>query len=65
MITVPNQAIFVVEGTTWVYVADGGGFDRRSVELGLRSVSRTVITEGLEEGEAIALVNPEDDSEAG
>ena len=65
VITVPNQAIFVAEGTTWVYVADRGGFDRRAVELGLRSVSRTVITEGLEEGDAIALVNPEDDREAG
>jgi len=65
VITVPNQAIFVAEGTTWVYVADRGGFDRRAVELGLRSVSRTVIAEGLEEGESIALVNPEDDREAG
>ncbi len=58
VITVPNQAIFVEEGKPWIFVADHDGFERRLVELGLRSVSRTVISAGLTEGESIALVDP-------
>ena len=57
-LAVPNQAIFVEDGEPWVYVVSGGGFDRRKVELGHRSVSRTVITAGLKPGESIALVDP-------
>jgi len=64
--TVPNQAIFVKEGRPWVYVTTGRRFERRAVELGLRSVSRTVIVKGLEDGDRIALVDPQvDEAEAG
>lgn len=65
VITVPNQAIFVAEGTPWVFVTGRDGFERRPVELGLRSVSRTVISGGLTVGESIALVDPGERSEAG
>jgi len=58
-LTVPNQAIFVEDGEPWVYVEDSGRFERRRVELGQRSVSRTVVSAGLEPGERIALVAPE------
>jgi RND family efflux transporter MFP subunit len=58
-LAVPNQAIFVEDGEPWIYVVNGGGFDKRKVELGQRSVSRTVITAGLEPGESIALVDPD------
>ncbi|MDH3627361.1 MAG: efflux RND transporter periplasmic adaptor subunit [Acidobacteriota bacterium] len=65
-VSVPNQAIFVEEGQPWVFVADGSKFERRAVELGMRSVSRTVIVGGLKDGDRIALVDPEGDgSEAG
>jgi len=59
-LAVPNQAIFVEDGEPWVYVANGGGFERRKVELGQRSVSRTVITAGLVPGENIALTDPKE-----
>jgi RND family efflux transporter MFP subunit len=65
VITVPNQAIFVEQGTPSVFVAGRGGFERRPVELGLRSVSRTVISAGLNPGESIALVDPMNRPEAG
>ena len=42
-----------------MYVANGAAFDKRKVELGQRSVSRTVIKSGLEPGERIALVMPD------
>lgn len=62
-VAVPNQAIFVEGGEPWVYVANGAGFDKRKVELGQRSVSRTVIKSGLEPGERIALVEPDTSDE--
>jgi multidrug efflux pump subunit AcrA (membrane-fusion protein) len=62
-LAVPNQAIFVEEGEPWVYVRGAQGFEKRRVELGQRSVSRTVISAGLEPGERIALVSPEDSPE--
>ena len=57
-LTVPNQAIFVEGGVPWLYVLDGGDFERREVELGQRSVSRTVITEGVVAGDRVALTDP-------
>ena len=64
-VSIPNQAIFVEEGQPWVFVTSGHRFERRAVELGLRSVSRTVIVNGLEDGDRIALVDPQiDETEA-
>lgn len=60
-LSVPNQAIFVEAGEPWVYVKQGGRFERRAVELGDRSSSRTVIADGLASGEVVALVDPLDD----
>lgn len=56
--SVPNQAIFVDEGKPWVYILRSGKFEKRLVELGQRSVSRTVVTAGLADGDHIALVDP-------
>jgi hypothetical protein len=58
-LAVPNQAIFVDGGEPCVYVVSGAGFDKRRVELGQRSISRTVIRAGLEPGDRIALVDPD------
>lgn len=57
-LSVPNQVIFVEGGEPWVYVRHGSDFERRSVELGERSLSRTVVAAGLEAGDTVALVNP-------
>lgn len=59
VLSVPNQAIFVEAGEPWVYVRNGGSrFERRAVKLGERSLSRTVIAEGLQSGDRVALVDP-------
>jgi len=63
VLAVPNQAIFVEGGEPWVYVEGSQGFERRRVELGQRSVSRTVISAGLVPGERIALVSPAESAE--
>ncbi|WP_041411422.1 efflux RND transporter periplasmic adaptor subunit [Shewanella pealeana] len=58
VITVPNQALFQKSGEYWVYIKTSAGFAKRSVKLGNRSLNRTVVTEGLEQGDTIALTTP-------
>jgi multidrug efflux pump subunit AcrA (membrane-fusion protein) len=55
VIAVPNQAIFRKGDEVWVLVQNGRGFEKRSVTLGDRSPTRTVVADGLEPGESIAL----------
>lgn len=62
VLSVPNQAIFHDSEGAWVYVQNGGGFDKRTVTLGKRSPARTVITEGIAAGEWIALTDPDPDA---
>lgn len=64
VLSVPNQAIFHDGEETWVWIEGGAGFERRPVEVGERSVSRTVVVSGLDEGERIALADPERGEEA-
>lgn len=67
VIAVPNQALFHEGGETWVWVRRRGGFERQIVQLGERSLSQTVITDGVREGDVIALSPPSGsaDTEAG
>ncbi len=74
-IAVPNQAVFHKGDETWVFVRGTGGgtgagaaagasagargWTRRSVTLGERSLTRTVVTKGLAAGDVIALADPE------
>lgn len=58
VVTVPNQALFQKSGEYWVYIKTSAGFAKRSVKLGNRSLNRTVVTEGLEQGDVIALTTP-------
>ncbi len=57
-LAIPNQALFRDEEGTFVHVASDGGFERRAVTLGARSIARTVIETGLTAGENVALVDP-------
>ncbi|QQX82512.1 HlyD family efflux transporter periplasmic adaptor subunit [Shewanella sp. KX20019] len=58
VITVPNQALFQKSGEYWVYLKTSAGFIKRQVQPGNRSLNRTVITEGLTQGDIIALTTP-------
>ena len=57
-IAVPNQALFFEEEKAFVNVKNGSGFEKRPVELGIRSLTRTVVSNGLEEGDKILLGTP-------
>ncbi|GGZ20282.1 MULTISPECIES: efflux RND transporter periplasmic adaptor subunit [Shewanella] len=58
VLTVPNQALFQKDGRYWVFLKQGGGFVRRDVTPGHRSLNRTEITAGLNPGDVIALTTP-------
>ncbi|MCL1094333.1 HlyD family efflux transporter periplasmic adaptor subunit [Shewanella kaireitica] len=58
VITVPNQALFQKSGEYWVYLKTSAGFIKQKVQLGNRSLNRTVIKDGLTKGDTIALTTP-------
>lgn len=58
VLTVPNQAIFQREGRYWVYLKSDKGFIEQTITPGSRSLNRTVVTEGLKEGDVVALTVP-------
>jgi multidrug resistance efflux pump len=55
---VPRQAVFEKNGKNYVFLQLGDRFDRRDVKVVNRTESRAVIS-GLNEGEVIALVDPD------
>jgi HlyD family secretion protein len=59
VIAVPNQALFFNNGEAFVQVKRSSGTGKRRVEIDARSLTCTVITKGLEEGEEILLSNPQ------
>jgi len=59
VIAVPVPALFVRDGVSYVRVRDARGrFVERRVRTGRSSLARTVVLEGLREGEVIALAEP-------
>ncbi|MCA9704718.1 MAG: HlyD family efflux transporter periplasmic adaptor subunit [Myxococcales bacterium] len=63
-IVVPRQAVFERDGRMFVYRRDGDGFEEVQVQLGSSSAGRVVVREGLQEGDRIALRDPERDASA-
>lgn len=59
VITVPNQALFFQEGQVFVNIDKNGDIEKRSVKIGNRSLTRTVITEGVAVGEIVLLSQPQ------
>lgn len=57
-LTIPNQAVFKDEHSSWVYVRRGDEFERRIITTGLRSLTQTEVIEGLAPGEEVALLEP-------
>ncbi len=57
----PAQAVFESGSRTFVYVPNGEGFATRDVKLVRRSESRVVL-DGLNEGQLVALADPESES---
>jgi HlyD family secretion protein len=58
VIAVPNQALVFEQDKAFALVKNGSRIQRRPVEIGTRSLTQTVITDGLKEGEEILLGTP-------
>lgn len=58
VIAVPNQALVFEQDKASVFVRKGSRIRKRPVETGPRSLTLTIITKGLEEGEVVLLGNP-------
>ena len=54
----PLDAVFVIEGESIVYLRRHTGFEPRSVVTGAQNDDYVIITQGLEEGDRVALRNP-------
>ena len=55
---VPLESLFSEQGTDYVYVKSGSGFQRRIIRTGAINTNYAIVTEGLEENEMIALSDP-------
>ena len=55
---VPLEAIFFEQGKTFVYVRVPAGFEKRYVEVGVRSGAEGAILSGLQAGDVVALAEP-------
>ncbi len=55
VLSVPNQALIIEGEDVFVKVVDHGTVVKRKVQPGVRSLTRTVITDGLIEGEMLLL----------
>jgi len=57
-LTLPIDAVFREGEETLVHRAKGSGWDAIPVELGARSENHAVVVSGVEEGDALALIDP-------
>ena len=58
MVVVPTVGIFERDSLKVVYVQKERKYEERAVVLGVGSPKMTIITDGLSEGEKIALIKP-------
>ncbi|MDX9757961.1 MAG: efflux RND transporter periplasmic adaptor subunit [Bacteroidota bacterium] len=61
VLSIPLIAVVEEHSKTYVFVGDGGSFDKREVELGERNDNFVVVKRGVSAGESVALRNPDQD----
>jgi multidrug efflux pump subunit AcrA (membrane-fusion protein) len=54
----PSDAVFAEGDTYFVYRKTGGGYNKTEVKTGASNSDYTVVTEGLDENDVVALVDP-------
>jgi hypothetical protein len=58
VLAVPNQALVFEQDKAFLLVKNSARVEKRAVETGARSLTLTIITKGLSEGDAVLLGNP-------
>ena len=59
VLVIPSKASTQIDGRPTVFVKDGAGFRRTPIEVSATNGTEIVVASGLEEGDEIALENPE------
>ncbi|MBX9906119.1 MAG: efflux RND transporter periplasmic adaptor subunit, partial [Burkholderiales bacterium] len=54
-LTLPQEAVLLINGQAMAFVQEAGGFEPRAVELGEKIGGRVVIRSGVKEGEQIVV----------
>ncbi|MBI1357753.1 MAG: HlyD family efflux transporter periplasmic adaptor subunit [Acidobacteria bacterium] len=58
-LVIPAKASFQIDGRPTVFIKDGNNYRKQPITVAARNSTQIVVTEGLEEGQEITLVNPE------
>jgi RND family efflux transporter MFP subunit len=58
VLAVPNQALVFEQSKAFLLVKNSTKVEKRAVETGARSLTLTIITKGLSEGDSVLLGNP-------
>jgi hypothetical protein len=58
-LVVPLQALYFEDGSTYVYLQNGNNFTKQSVVSGRKNLYLVEITQGLSNGDVIALSLPQ------
>jgi cobalt-zinc-cadmium efflux system membrane fusion protein len=56
---VPSRALMQPGGSPYVFVATRRGFEKRQVTVARRNADQAAVSDGLREGERVALEDPE------
>lgn len=59
VLVIPVKASFQVDGKPTVFIKEGAGYRRQPIEVASRNTQEIVVKSGVEEGDEVALVNPE------
>ena len=59
VLVLPSKAGFLIDGRPTVFLVRGNHYVRRTIEVVARSATEIVVSSGVEEGDVVALENPE------
>jgi len=65
VLAVPAQCVFAERGKYWVFRKTATGYERAPVKIAPGNSQYVVISEGLDDGDSVALYNPEKAGEGG
>ena len=57
-VTIPRDAVFAENGSTFVYCRGAEGWTKKPVEVGIMSATQVTVRQGLEAGTVVALTTP-------
>jgi multidrug efflux pump subunit AcrA (membrane-fusion protein) len=62
---IPHESIFESEGKRFVFLQNGSSYERQEVTVGEKSEDFIIIASGLQEGDVVALRDPNEELNAG